>query len=429
MIGRARHLVDVARLLARAWRVGRSPLFDAAWYRARHGATTWAALHYLRRGAEAGCHPGPCFDGNAYLAANEDVDLLGLNPYWHYVAEGRRQGRPVYPVALTPWRDPRSVPADDASRDRGLLAPPDGTTLSIIIPTRNNATLLARCMDGLRRHATRMAVEILVVDHASRSWRARRLLRRLSRDARIRVISFDGAFNWSAMNNAAARQARGDVLLLLNDDTSDPSPGGLDELAALALRPDVGAAGAMLLYADHTIQHAGITLGRRAIAVHLFRHATPDDPCVPQARRQVAAVTGACLAVRRELFLAVGGLDESLPVTNSDIDLCLRLRARGLAVMLTPHVRMIHAESASRGPDCSPGHRARLAAERRALLGRWGRLAETDPTLPPGTIIVAGRPMRAGGSLDALRPAHQPAAPSSPESVARHDRLPRPARI
>lgn len=427
MIRWLRFLAGATCLLWRAWCIGRSPLFDAAWYRARHGAMAWPALHYLRRGAAFGCHPGPDFDGDAYLVAHPDVDLMSENPFWHYVREGQRRGCAIYPVIHAAWHSPCPVPAHPATEEDARLVPPPGIMVSIIIPSRDRARLLARCLDGLLRHDSQVAIEVIVIDNDSRTRRAHRLLRRLAAHPHIRVLPFPGPFNWSAMNNAAARAARGDVLLLLNNDTAAPTPGALDELAALALRDGVGAVGGTLLYPNGRIQHAGITLGRRAAAAHLFRHVALDDPAVPRHRRNVAAVTGACLAIRRELFLATGGLDEALPVTNGDIELCLRLRAHGKVVIQTPHARMTHAESRSRGLDTTPADRARLAAERRALLCRWGALVESDPTLPPGTIIVRGRPMRPVPPLDATHPAPQPAASSSPEHAARHDRTPRPA--
>jgi len=376
-----RRLRHVAHLLLQARRLGRSPLFDATWYRTRHGPTAWPALHYLRHGAAMGCHPGPAFDGDAYRAANPDVDLLGVNPLWHFLSEGRLQGRAIFPVTESLWSPPAPMPPSTAPADAPCV-PPTGTTLSILVPTRDQATLLSSCVSGLLRQATAAHVEILIINHASRTHRARRLLHHLARHPAIRILSFTGPFNWSAMNNLAARHARGDVLLLLNNDTAGPAAGTLDELAALALQPGTGAAGATLLYPNGRIQHAGITLGRRAVATHLFRHAAPTDPAIPRHRRDVAAVTGACLAMRRDLFLAIGGLDETLPVTNSDIDLCIRLRAGGLACVVTPHAVMIHAESTTRRLDTTDADRARLARERQILLDRWGSFAETDPTLP-----------------------------------------------
>jgi GT2 family glycosyltransferase len=201
-----------------------------------------------------------------------------------------------------------------------------------------------------------------------------------------------GPFNWSAMNNRAAEAARGDILLLLNNDIDVIDPFWLTELASQAMRPDVGAVGAKLLYPDGGVQHAGMTFGNGSFGAHLYRHAARDDPGhggMLVARRRVSAVTGACLAIRRDVFRAVGGIEEDrLRVTGSDVDLCLRVRERGLAVICTPHALLYHRELASRGPDATPEHRARVARERAYLLERWGSAIETEAFLSPNLTVV-----------------------------------------
>jgi len=260
------------------------------------------------------------------------------------------------------------------------------------VPTRDRAALLAACADGVLRRTDYPAIEFIIVDNDSRQARTARLFARLRQDSRVRILPYAGAFNWSAMNNRAAEAAQGDVLVLLNNDIDVIDPGWLAELVGQALRPEVGAVGAKLLYPDDTVQHAGMTLGNGSFGAHLYRHAAGDDPGhggMLATRRRVSAVTGACLAIRRNVYRQVGGIEEEhLRVTGSDVDLCLRVRAQGLAVICTPHALLHHRERASRGVDATPEHRARVAAERAYLLQRWGAAIETEAYLSPNLTVV-----------------------------------------
>jgi len=272
-----------------------------------------------------------------------------------------------------------------------LATPP---LVSVIVPARDRAALLARCAQGVLHGTDYPAIELLVLDNGSRTAGMRRLLRRLSQDIRVRVLDAPGAFNWSALNNAGVRAARGELVVLLNSDTEVADPGWLRRLVVRALQPGVGAVGAKLVYPDGTVQHAGISLGPGARAGHLMRHAQANDPAhrgLLARTRSVAAVTGACMALRRSLFLAVGGLDEALPVTGSDIELCLRLRSLGCRVVWCADAVLVHHESATRGLDASDAARTRIAAERRHLLRRWGALAERDPYLSRNLTVVGER--------------------------------------
>ena len=218
-------------------------------------------------------------------------------------------------------------------------------SLEIIVPTRDNAELLARCADAVLHRTDYAQIELLIVDNESATSDSLVLLAELATDNRVRVLRRPGPFNYSALNNAAARDALGEVLLLLNNDTDVLSPGWLREMVAQALRPGVGAVGAKLLYADGRIQHAGVVLGNGGIA-HQLRLASRADPG-PMGElalaRTVLAVTGACLAIRRATFLEVGGLDEdNLAVAFNDIDLCLRLADHGYRTVWTPFAELLH---------------------------------------------------------------------------------------
>jgi GT2 family glycosyltransferase len=279
------------------------------------------------------------------------------------------------PVPGNPWPRPRFALPDPQPR------------VSAIVPTRDRPELLAACAAGLLERTSYSALQLLVVDNGSTGTATLELLSQLEADPRVRVLRRPGPFNFAALNNAAAAEAEGDVLLLLNDDTEVLHADWLVELVSHAVRPDVGAVGARLLYPDGTVQHAGILLGPRGAATHVGRHAASASPgylgqlaCV----RDLSAVTGACMAVRREAFHAVGGMDERLAVTWNDVDLCLRLRAAGLRVLWTPHATLLHREGATRGLDADDATRtARFRQEQALVCASWGQAVEADPFLNP----------------------------------------------
>jgi GT2 family glycosyltransferase len=287
--------------------------------------------------------------------------------------------------------DGRDKPGHDGStRIAG-----DVPLVSIIVPTRDRAALLARCVEGVLHRTDYESIELLIMDNDSRERRTARLLTRLAADPRVRILPHPGPFNWSAMNNAGVRHARGEIIVLLNNDIDVINPAWLHEMVVLAQQPDIGIVGARLLYPDGALQHAGVTIGPGAVAAHLCRGAARYDPGhggMLRQTRSVAAVTGACMALRRAVFEAVGGLEaEHLAVTNNDLDLCLRARARGWRVVCTPRAELYHRESASRGVGESGEQLGRVQRERAYLLRRWGALAERDPTLNLNLSTVNGQ--------------------------------------
>jgi GT2 family glycosyltransferase len=273
----------------------------------------------------------------------------------------------------------------------------------VIIPTRDRAELLAPCVAGLLGATDYPALEVLVVDNGSDRAETFALFASWQGDARVRVLSAPGPFNYARLNNQAAAAARGAILLLLNNDTEVTEPGWLAEMAALAIRPEVGAVGARLLYPDGTLQHAGVVLGfgwPRGVAGHVYL-AEPGDHLGERAMlgavRGVSAVTAACLAVRRESYLAVGGMDEAeLAVAFNDVDFCLKLGARGLRNLWTPFATLLHKESASRGRDLDLAKAARLEREVSVMRARWGALLDEDPHWNPNlSLLLGGRDLAA----------------------------------
>jgi GT2 family glycosyltransferase len=264
----------------------------------------------------------------------------------------------------------------------------------VIVPTRDRPELLARCAEGVLRRTDYPAIELIVADNDSREPDTQRLFTELRRDERVRIVPVPGAFNYSAINNAAAATATGEVLVLLNNDIDVIDPGWLREMVGHAMRRDVGAVGARLLFGDGTIQHAGVVLGvgqfegGPGIAGHFGFHAPSTDEGYHGQfvlTREVSAVTGACLALRRSVYEGVGGLDAvNLPVALNDVDLCLRIRALGLRIVWTPFAELLHLESASRGSDQTPETAERFRRECRYLRERWGPVLAADPFYNPG---------------------------------------------
>ncbi len=264
--------------------------------------------------------------------------------------------------------------------------------VSLIVPTRDRPALLRTCVRSLVERTQYPDFELLLVDNGSVDPEALSELDALAADPRVRLLRHDAPFNYSRINNWAARQATGQVLALVNNDIEVIDPGWLEEMVAQALRPGVGAVGAMLLYPDGRIQHAGVVLGLGGIANHAYVGQPGDAPGHGGRARVVqsmSAVTAACMVVRRDAFQAVGGLDEDLAVAFNDIDFCLRLRQAGLRNLWTPFARLYHHESASRGADTSGEKRERFLREVALMEDRWGAMLERDPAYNPNFSLIA----------------------------------------
>lgn len=270
-------------------------------------------------------------------------------------------------------------------------APVPPPLVSIIVPTRDRLGVLRTCIESLLAHTRYPAFEVIVVDNDSTEADTLAYLSALERRERVRVLRHPGPFNFSAINNFAAEQARGAYLCLLNNDTEvvDDDRGGdwLDLLMAHAVRPEAGAVGPMLLYPDGSIQHAGVVIGMGQAAGHAHRHQSPGEPgyfAQAHVTRAASAVTAACLVVARAKYMQVGGLDaEALRVAYNDVDFCLKLGAAGWTNYYVPHAPLIHHESKSRPPDLSAAQIERYTAELTVLQERWGTRTAVDPLHHP----------------------------------------------
>jgi GT2 family glycosyltransferase len=274
--------------------------------------------------------------------------------------------------------------------------PQDEPLVSVIIPSRNQAGMLRRCLMGLLEQTEYRALDVLIVDNGSDEPEAQALLRQLAVDPRVRVLPAPGPFNFSALNNRAAAEARGDVLLLLNNDISVIHPDWMREMVSYAIQPTVGAVGAKLLYPDDRIQHGGVLLGMGGVAGHQYLLWPRDDTGYfgqLALARDVGAVTAACLMVRRSVYQEVGGLnDRDLAVAFNDVDFCMRVEDRGYRNVWTPFAELYHHESASRGSDRSGEKAMRFRRETEYMERHWGARLYNDRYWNPNLALDAPGP-------------------------------------
>lgn len=231
-------------------------------------------------------------------------------------------------------------------------------SVSVIIPTRDNSPLLQRLIFSLCEKTTYEPFEVILLDNDSQDPATFFYYEVLRQDDRIKIIGLQEDFNYSRYNNIGAQHANGEVLIFLNNDMEVIAPDWMDELVRWAMLPEIGAVGGMLLYPDGSIQHAGIVIGLQGHASHVFLGESPDARTIfgrPTWYRNVSAVTGACLAVRKEVFEQVGGFDENLVLAFNDVEFCVRLIKAGYRNLYNPFVRLIHYEGRSRGKYIPPG--------------------------------------------------------------------------
>ena len=268
--------------------------------------------------------------------------------------------------------------------------PPDQPLLSIIIPTRDHASFLCRCLTSLVSKTAYRNFEVIVVDNGSRDKETTRYLAELQSSGQARILRVDEPFNYSRLNNLAVSEARGDYIVLLNDDLEIVDPQWLSEMLAHACRPEIGAVGALLRYPDGRIQHGGVILGQKGIGAHAHAGLIDEDGYFsrPHLVQNFSAVTAACLLTRREVYRQLGGLDEThLTVAFNDVDFCLRLQKVGLRILWTPFAELRHYESSSRGPEDTLAKQERFASEVQYMLDRWSDVLRNDPFYNPNLAL------------------------------------------
>lgn len=261
--------------------------------------------------------------------------------------------------------------------------------ISIVIANKDHVADLRRCISSIFEKSTYENFEIIVVENNSTEKETFDYYKELSEEEKVRVVTYKGAFNYSAVNNLGVSFAKGEYLLLLNNDTQVITVNWIEELLMYAQREDVGAVGAKLYYGDKTIQHAGVVLGlgahRTAGHSHYKQHRENlgymGRLCYAQ---NVSAVTGACLMVKKDLFEQAGGLEEAFAISLNDVDFCLKLRQMGYLNVFTPFAELYHFESVSRGLDDNGEKAQRYNRESEQFREKWRETLEAgDPYYNP----------------------------------------------
>ncbi|MGZ3183719.1 MAG: glycosyltransferase family 2 protein [Telluria sp.] len=340
----------------------------------------WSALGAAMGSDDAIVHiPRVLVRSHAPLDAAERADRLRACAD---VLAGREPAAKLVPLDSTPAESPfgaRRVVRALSKKERARK-------VSLIIPTRDCVELLERCISTLQEHTRWPGLELLVIDNGSVEKKTKAYFKAIAKNG-VRVLPMPGPFNFADLNNRAVYEAEGDIVGLINNDIEAMHDGWLDEIIGQLLRPGVGAVGAKLLWPNGMVQHGGVVLGVRAAAGHygnLLADGDWGNFGRNQLTHQVSAVTGACLFVRKSDYLRVGGMDPvGFPVAFNDVDLCLRLRAAGLAITWTAHAKLLHAESASRGQEDSPQKLSRFKRELDLLRERWRDRLLRDPAYHP----------------------------------------------
>lgn len=267
--------------------------------------------------------------------------------------------------------------------------------ISVIIPNKDHTDDLELCLFSMTRKSTYRNYEILIVENNSEKEETFEYYKKLP-DCypKARVLTWEKEFNYSAINNFAAKEAKGEYLLFLNNDVEILTPDWMEEMLQNCQQEDVAAVGAKLYYPDDTIQHAGVVLGLGGIAGHIMCRASREDPGYfgrMISVQEISAVTAACMMVKKSDFDAVGGLDETFQVAFNDIDLCMKFRAAGKKIIFTPYAELYHYESKSRGLEDTPEKQFRFDKEVKRFQEKWAQQLEMgDPYYSPNLSVTEG---------------------------------------
>lgn len=254
--------------------------------------------------------------------------------------------------------------------------------VSIIVPTKDYADVTEACLKSIYEKTTYRNYEVIVVNNRSEEEKTFELFEKYQKAHKnFRVVDADMEFNYSKINNMAVKEAKGEVVVLLNNDTEVITPDWLTIMVGYAVQPHVGAVGVKLLYPDNTIQHGGVVLGMGGVAGHIFLNEKRDANLMYGRTRvpyDIGAVTAACLCVEKKKFEEVGGLEEDLKVAFNDIDFNMKLLEKGYYNVILPMVELYHHESKSRGTDMTPGKKERFEREVLYMQNKWGEALKND---------------------------------------------------
>lgn len=264
--------------------------------------------------------------------------------------------------------------------------------VSILIPNMDHVDDLKRCIDSIEEKSTYRNYELIIIENNSKLPETFAYYEKLKAEKNnVQIVSREGAFNFSALNNFGASYAKGEYLLLLNNDTMVINRDWLEELLGYGMREDVGIVGARLYFGDDTIQHAGVVLGLGGMAGHCFVQFPKYDPGYFSrilTAQDYSAVTAACMLVRKSVFDEVQGMTEDLAVAFNDVDFCLKVRKAGYLVVYNPYVELYHFESKSRGLEDTPEKLERFHKEIAELEKRWpGIFMNPDPYYNPNLTL------------------------------------------
>lgn len=270
----------------------------------------------------------------------------------------------------------------------------DGNPLiSVIIPNKDHTDDLEVCLKSLYEKSSYKNFEVIIVENNSTEKETFEYYEAIAqKHGNVKIVKWEGNFNYSAINNFGVNYAKGEFILLLNNDVEIINGSCLEEMLMFAQRKDVGAVGAKLYYSDDTVQHAGVILGLGGTAGHAHKHFGRSHPGY-MARASIAqnlsACTAACLMMRRDVFDEVGGLDENFEVAFNDIDLCMKIRKKGYLVVFTPYAELYHYESKSRGNDSTPEKLERFRGEIDRFKEKWQKqLDDGDPYYNPNLTLT-----------------------------------------
>ncbi len=273
-----------------------------------------------------------------------------------------------------------------------FLVPKDAPLVSIIIPTRDQLHHLSRCIESIRKKTTYPRYEIIIVDNGSIESETIDYLKGLESSGAARILKDTQPFNYSRLNNDAAKLAKGSYLAFLNNDLEVINPEWLSEMVPLAIRKGTGAVGARLLYPNGLLQHAGVIVGIGGVAGHSNKGRLREDPGYFNRAiltQNLTAVTAACVVMSRAVFEEVGGFDDKdLTVAFNDVDLCLKIRSKGYKITYVPYAELYHFESASRGYETTPEKFRRFEQEVENMKRRWREVLAKDPYYNPNLTLI-----------------------------------------
>jgi GT2 family glycosyltransferase len=266
-------------------------------------------------------------------------------------------------------------------------------SVSVIIPTRDHVQLLRVCVNSIPKCASDISTDLIILNNGSSEPCTWQYFEEIKSERAVDVVDAFAPFNFSQLCNLGVRRSPNEHVLLMNNDVEARDTTWLSTMVAELDDPDVGAVGALLVYPDGYIQHGGITLGLGgAVARNSYQFQHPRSRIgrgLLKQRRDVSAVTAACLLTRKSLWDLVGGMDEeNLAVAYNDVDYCLKLRQMGKRIVWTPHAVLVHRESVSRGPDRSEEAFRRFVKEETVMRERWGNLLKQDPYYNPNLSLT-----------------------------------------